>query len=599
MAGADRRMTTEPGIATARDADRGWWTRPIVGAVLVALAAVAVYANTLGNGFVYDDLPQIVENPRIRSLGSLPEILTTDPWSFKRGVSSYYRPMLHLSYLFTYQAAGLSPWAFHLTNVLWHVCASLALYALALRVLAKPSEIAAPAATVAGLVFAVHPGHTEPVAWLAAIGDVQVALFGLLTLLLYLLALDGSRWAYGGALLCYALALLSKEPAAAFPAILLAADLLWSQPRSLGRALIRLAPFALVTAAYLVARTAVLGEVAPPGFHAEVGPASAWMTAVYYLGHYLVSCVWPFPLNALYEFRPVESLSDPRLLVSVLVSGAVVATVVLLRRDRRVLLAVLLFAVPLAPALYIPGIGAGGLAERYLYLPLAGFSLAVGMAWMAIRKRWGRTVIAPVALGVILVVAATATVSRNTVWKDEEALWTDTVRKSPGSAVAHEHLGYAYYRKGKLDEAIAESRTALRLDPERTNARINLGAIYLAQGLHERAAIEYRSALEQGSTRLEARVGLGLALVNLGSYAEARHHLEAAIAMDPAYAAVHDALGVACANLGDYGAAEAAFAEAVALEPGIQGYRDHLETARRDRMRTQGPPAERDARPAR
>lgn len=58
--------------------------------------------------------------------------------------------------------------------------------------------------------------------------------------------------------------------------------------------------------------------------------------------------------------------------------------------------------------------------------------------------------------------------------------------------------------------------------------------------------------------------------------------------MNPGYAAVHDALGVACASLGDFRAAEAAFAEAVALDPTTRGYRDHLETARRDRTRTQG-----------
>jgi tetratricopeptide (TPR) repeat protein len=227
-----------------------------------------------------------------------------------------------------------------------------------------------------------------------------------------------------------------------------------------------------------------------------------------------------------------------------------------------------------------------------MYLPLAGFSLGAGVVWMAARRRWGRTVIVPLSLGLLLAAAATASVSRNAVWKDEETLWADTILKSPGSAIAHEFLGYGYFLNGKLEEAIAESRTALELDPRRKTARINLGATLLALGRYQQAAAEYRTALEQGSTMLEARVGLGLALVNLGSYAEARHHLESAIAMNPGYATVHDALGVACANLGDFRAAEAAFAEAVALDPGTQGYRDHLETARRDRTRTQGPTAE-------
>jgi hypothetical protein len=571
---------------------RQWWNRPSTGALLVVVAAVAVYANTLANGFVYDDLHQVLEDPRIRSLGGVSEIFTQGVWSFKWGPSSYYRPMMQLSYLLTYQVAGLAPWAYHLVNVLLHAGASLALYALASRVLADHSRVAAPGATAAGLVFALHPLHTEPVSWIAAVGDLQLALYGLLTILLYVLALDGRRWAYGGALGCYALALLSKEPAVALPAILLAVQLSWSRQRTLRDAWTRLTPFALLVVGYLLVRRWVLGGVAPPGLHGEVDPVSAGLTAIYYLGRYVVSCVWPFPLNVLYEFRPVHSPVEFRMLISVLVCCAVAAVVVRFRRDRRVLLAAVLFAVPLAPALYIPGLGAGGLAERYMYLPLAGFSLGAGIVWLAVWRRWTRTVIAPLLFGLLLTAAGAATVSRNLVWKDEETLWEDTVRKSPGSAIAHEFLGYGYLQSVKLDEAIAASRRALELDPLRTNARINVGAALLAAERFEEAAVEYRAALEQGSTMLEAHVGLGFALINLGSYAAARQHLEAAVAENPSYATVQDALGVACANLGDLRAAEAAFAEAVALDPATPGYRDHLDSARRDLARTQRPAAE-------
>lgn len=566
---------------------RPWWARPSAGALLVALAALAVFANTLRNGFVYDDLHQVLEDPRIRGLAGLPEIFSSGVWSFKWGPSSYYRPMMQLSYLLTYQLAGLAPWAYHLANLLLHAGASLALYALALRVLGRDRRTAMPGAVVAGLVFAVHPLHTEPVAWVAAVGDLQLALYGLLTLLLYLRALDRRRGSYAGALVCHALALLSKEPAVAFPAILLAVELLWSGRRSLRAAAIRLAPFVLLTAAYLVARAAVLGGVAPPGLHGDVGQASAWMTAVYYCGRYALSCFWPFPLNALYEFRPVLAPADPRLLMSVLVCVALVAAVVRWRGDRRVVLAALLFAVPLAPALYVPGLGAGGLAERYMYLPLAGFALGAGIVWIALRRRGKWRPLAPLSLALLLASAATASVARNAVWKDEETLWADTVRKSPRSAIAREFLGYGYFLHGKHEEAIAAYRRALQLDPTRNTARTNLGAALRALGRYDEAAAEYRAALERDPTIWEARVGLGMALVGLGRHAQARSELETAVAARPGHPLVHDALGVACANLGDFEAAETAFAEAVALDPGNPGYRAHLEAARRDREREQ------------
>ena len=277
------RGPTPTAAAIDEFAHRPWWSRPRAGAVLVVLAAVAVYANTLRNGFVYDDLHQVLEDPRIRGLGGLSDIFSSGVWSFKWGPSSYYRPMMQLSYLLTYQVAELSPWAYHLVNTLLHAGATLALYALGLRVLADQRRAALAAATVAALVFAVHPLHTEPVAWIAAVGDLQLALYGLLSILLYLRALDGRRWAHVGALACYALALLSKEPAVVLPAILLAVDLLWSRQRSLRDAVIRLTPFALLTVGYFVVRTVVLGGVAPgsaPGASPSVTCTCRWPDSV-------------------------------------------------------------------------------------------------------------------------------------------------------------------------------------------------------------------------------------------------------------------------------------------------------------------------------
>ncbi len=62
----------------------------------------------------------------------LPDILTQDVWGFweEREASGYYRSLMHMLYMAVYGLAGLSPWAFHLLNVVFHAAASLAVLML-------------------------------------------------------------------------------------------------------------------------------------------------------------------------------------------------------------------------------------------------------------------------------------------------------------------------------------------------------------------------------------------------------------------------------------------------------------------------------------
>ena len=66
---------------------------------LVIAVSISVYLNALGDGLVYDDRVQLVENPMIRSLGNIPRFFTSDVWGFYNGGllghSNYYRPVMH------------------------------------------------------------------------------------------------------------------------------------------------------------------------------------------------------------------------------------------------------------------------------------------------------------------------------------------------------------------------------------------------------------------------------------------------------------------------------------------------------------------------
>ena len=218
MATADRRASDAWGIDPV---GRGFppalpsWVLPLTLAVLAA----ACYATTLRGGFVFDDVQNILENRWLTDYRYLGQIFSSHAAGFDRGfTTSYYRPLMHVFYMLTLRLAGPMPWAFHLINVLLHCAVTVLAYWLVRalwRRLEKPSEpwIPAAAGALTAALFAVHPVHTEAVAWLAGITDLSFSAFFLAAFLAYLEA-EERGWAYsaGGAVL-FLLAALCKEPA--------------------------------------------------------------------------------------------------------------------------------------------------------------------------------------------------------------------------------------------------------------------------------------------------------------------------------------------------------------------------------------------------
>ncbi len=151
--------------------------------VLLFLLAVLPYLNTLRNGFVYDDESQVLHNPYIRDFGHLREIFTTEVLSYQ-GIGSapnYYRPLMNFGYLLCFRLFGPKAYGFHLVNLLLHGLVVVLLFAVTKRMFRNSTV-----AFVAAGLFALHPIHTESVDWIAAVTDLELTFFYLLTFRLYL-----------------------------------------------------------------------------------------------------------------------------------------------------------------------------------------------------------------------------------------------------------------------------------------------------------------------------------------------------------------------------------------------------------------------------
>src|SRR3970040_2197254 len=124
---------TQPRSPLLAKSDLGWPDGAAV--LLLFLLAFLPYANTLIAGFVYDDYPQLVDNPYVQSFSHLREIFATNVWSFQgaQGTTNYYRPLMTFGYLLCYKVFGLLPFGFHLVNVVLHSAVVCLLFFLTRR----------------------------------------------------------------------------------------------------------------------------------------------------------------------------------------------------------------------------------------------------------------------------------------------------------------------------------------------------------------------------------------------------------------------------------------------------------------------------------
>jgi tetratricopeptide (TPR) repeat protein len=527
---------------------------------VVALAAIAGYANALWGGFVWDDVGNVVHNAWIATPSGLPAIFTSHVAGFDRELaSSFYRPGLHVILMAVRGVFGVEPWAFHLVNVLLHAACSVLLVAIVRPWLPR-------AAVLAGLLFAVHPVHTESVAWISGITDVSSACFALLALALWMRGRDLS-----GAVSLLA-GLLCKEIAIAVPVLILAGSM---------RRVKRLIPYAVATAVYGALRWNALGGAAPSRRAWDLDASGYVANAFALLAGYLRLLVWPIGLNPARPFHPVGGFSDPRALAGLALAAILAAWAITRRRDRPVVFGVTLFALALLPALYLPALGEIPFAERYLYLPSAGFVVLVTFAWETAAerrpdaRRWWIAAAAVVVLACLI-----ATVRRNEDWHDALTLWTDAAAKAPDSAVAQQNLADALRELERYDESIARYRRALALEPARADALNNLGVAYQSSGRRDLAADFYRAALAASPGHASAHANLGLLLIDAGRYDEGIAECEAALRIDPSHAGAHHDLGIAYARQGRMDLAIPELEAAVRLRPDEPVYRQNLERAR-------------------
>jgi protein O-mannosyl-transferase len=565
--------------------------------LLICIAGIAVYANTLNAPFVLDDITSITNNSITRN--------------FQIVLNS--RIVNYLSLALNYRLHGLDVTGYHVVNLCIHLATGMLVYIFLSLILKTPVLAAADysnrekelIALFTALLFICHPIQTQAVTYISQRATSLAALFYLATHILYLAArLCQSRKravaigtaAFGTALL----AMATKEIAFTLPLTILLVEVIFFG----GSLRQKVLPLSLLFLPALFVPLALIPTLGAKGNLAELFSRLTSYTTKISRGEYLLTqfrvlltylrlLFVPVGQNVDYDYPVFRSIS-PSVLASLAVIIAILALagylLVRARHKRQPELNLIAFGlfwfftslsiesslIPLPDVIF----------EHRLYLPSVGFFAAVVTALFAGRRHMQRETataarfVLPLLVLAVLILAGAAA-ARNAVWRDEVSLWEDIVAKSPLKARAHANLGNAYQMRGLFEAAAREYKEVIRLDPNDPAALINLGTICSRQRKWAEATLWYRQALRLDPGNAAAHYNLGRTLTEEGKLPDAEQELRAAIHLRADYDPAHNSLAIVYFKQQRYPEALAELRAAVRLNPGNGEAAKNLETLER------------------
>ncbi len=449
--------------------------------------------------------------------------------------------MMNVTFLGLHEIYGNVAAGYHIFNLIlagWIVCM---VFAVTMRWTKNR-----PLALIAAVIFALHPVHSESVAWISDVTDLEVSLFVLLAFWSYL-ALNESRsfaWRRQFAIAgFFVLALLSKEIAIVLPPVALVFEHFYREDRKQTDFFTKVSRYAglwILLASYFGYRRLVLGAAGAASHRQGMTLAETVFSGFQLFAHYLYKLIWPARLEAFYVFTKSTHIWEPAVLAGIAAFLFLVFIALrLMRSNPLVSFGIVWFFAFLGLGLNVRWLAVAAFAERYLFLPSLGFAwiVAAGVLalWRFANVRRSST-LKPMFAGVAAVVVILAFVriyTRNRIWYDNTSLFEFTLQQEPDAYII----------------------------------RTNLAIHYWDAGQHDRAMQEWQHVYAQVPKFFPPVVNLGMAAVLNEDWPTAEHNLNLAAELAPSVSDPHDWLGVLRQRQGRFAESEKEFLRAEQLSP--------------------------------
>jgi len=523
--------------------------------VLLLTTGVLVYFNSFNGVFVFDDGTFIVDALELRTLWP--------PWDAMFGGVHYTRPIAGLTFAVNYAISGLEIWSYHLFNLIIHLIATLALFAILVITLnrGRYRHISAYLALVISMLWLVHPLQTESVTYIIQRYESLMGMFFLLSLLSYVLSTLSPNhkllWQVAAILGCY-LAVGCKQVAALIPIVIFLYDRTFVTKTFRGTLARSWRFFLLLLSSWIP--LVIIGTTAKPfewaGFDMKVvKPLKFALSEFGVIVHYLKLALWPDPLVFDYFWQLAEKPGEivPQAMF-ILILGLLALWGLVknhpfgflgccfflllaptssimplsdLAADHRMYL-------PLIPVLTLFILILHSLCQR-LPLLISGVSDGDNGSEDRFSSKPGTLVFTVIVL-FIMITFGILTVERNTFFSSKEAIWRDTAAKAPHNPRAWANLGNALMEQKRYNEALKPLKKALDLKPSYSVVLTNLGFLHSLQNSHDKA-ITYWEASLKSRPHHRTYYNLGLQYQLRGDKQKAVKNFEGAVEQKPRWGA--------------------------------------------------------------
>ena len=552
--------------------------------IFVALAGFLLYANTLNFDYTLDDYSVIKENRLTRQgWDAFPQIFKTPyRYGYYFTQDELYRPipkaMFAIEWALSPDKAGLGHWV----NVLLYAATGLLLF----FTLSKYTRHNLIIPFVASVLFIAHPIHTEVVASIKSRDEILSLFFVLLSMnFIHSYLVKEKSMSIIAALVCFLLSLLSKESGITFLAVFpLAIYFFTDAPlkKNIKVSLMMLIPVII----FLVLRKNILDEglkstfaIADNLLMAAHSGADRFATAVLILGMYLKLLIFPHPLifDRSYNQIPIVSLSDWKFIVSFLIYlGLFIFALLRFKKKDGIAFSILYYFITISIFSNILVTIGTSFGERLMYLPSLGFCLVAAFLLSKLLPGIDENKIYTVKdfvlknskifafVGIVFILYAFKTETRNTAWKDNYTLFSNDVKLAPNSTRTHYYLGNLLAKPENLgrkdsiaqqltlDTAIAELKKSVEIYPAFADPYNQLGVSYYRKKNTDEAFTYYSKALEYNPTNATYHSNMGTLYFERGDFQEALKAFAKAVQLDPNYTEGLANLGSAYGMMKDY-----------------------------------------------
>jgi tetratricopeptide (TPR) repeat protein len=509
-----------------------WRRLALIWATLLLVTALA-YQPAWHGGMLWDDDAHLTRSD-LQSVDGLRRI-----W-LDVGATQQYYPVAHTAFWILHKLFGDNTLGYHLVNIALHASSAFLLVLIVGR-------LGMTGGLLAGLVFALHPVHVESVAWMTELKNTLSGACVLGATIVYLHFDERREWrSYVAAIVLYASAVLSKSVAAVLPAALLV--VFWWQRGRLDRRRDVLPLVPLVALGAAAGLTTIMVErlsLHAQGAEYQFGAIDRILIAGRAAWFYLAKILWPSPLMFVYPRWSIDSSAFRQYLFPIVAIAAIAMCWSLRRRTRAPLAVALLFCGILFPALGFFNVYPfrySFVADHFQYLATLPVIAALA-AWLTTRGQAaaGRSIAEPVLLIAIGLPLFLLTRAQSANYVDSDRLFRVTLAQNPACWLCLNNLAATKVQGSdrEVDEAVASLEQALQLYPYSAEAHNNLGGAWQRKGRLDDAIREHQEALRLNPRLVDAQYNLGVAYQTAGRIADARAAFEAALRMKPDYAAAH------------------------------------------------------------